>query len=40
MGSFAKWLGGGLGFVLVGPRGGLLGFFIGSFVDGAEMVTY
>lgn len=40
MGSFAKWLGGGLGFVLGGPIGGLLGFFIGSFVDGAEMVTY
>ncbi|HSO78324.1 MAG TPA: TerB family tellurite resistance protein [Bacteroidales bacterium] len=40
MGSFAKWLGGGLGFVLGVPIGGLLGFFIGSFVDGAEMVTY
>ena len=40
MGSFAKWLGGGLGFVLGGPIGGLLGFFIGSFVDGAEVITY
>jgi DnaJ like chaperone protein len=40
MGSFAKWLGGGLGFVLGGPIGGLLGFFIGSFVDGANVVTY
>jgi len=39
MGSFAKWLGGGLGFVLGGPIGGLLGFFIGSFVDGAEVIT-
>lgn len=40
MGSFAKWLGGGLGFVLGGPIGGLLGFFIGSFVDGAEVINY
>lgn len=40
MGSFAKWLGGGLGFVLGGPIGGLLGFFIGSFVDAADVVTY
>lgn len=40
MGSFAKWLGGGLGFALGGPIGGLLGFFLGSFVDGANIVTY
>ena len=33
MGKFAKWIGGGLGYVFGGPIGGLLGFFIGSFVD-------
>lgn len=40
MGSFAKWLGGGLGFVLGGPIGGLLGFFLGSVVDSTNVVTY
>lgn len=33
MGMFAKWLGGGLGFVLGGPPGGLLGFLVGSVID-------
>ncbi len=33
MGNFAKWIGGGLGFVFGGPIGGLLGFFLGSVVD-------
>jgi DnaJ like chaperone protein len=33
MGFFAKWLGGGLGFVMGGPIGGLLGFVVGSFFD-------
>jgi DnaJ like chaperone protein len=37
MGKFAKWIGGGLGFVFGGPIGGLLGFFIGSFVDGTTV---
>jgi DnaJ like chaperone protein len=40
MGSFAKWLGGGLGFVLGGPMGGLLGFFLGSVVDSSRVGTY
>ena len=39
MGSFAKWLGGGLGFVFGGPIGGLIGFFVGSMVDGTATVT-
>ncbi|HUW92989.1 MAG TPA: TerB family tellurite resistance protein [Bacteroidales bacterium] len=39
MGIFAKWLGGGLGFVLGGPIGGLLGFFIGSVVDSSSVTT-
>lgn len=37
MGNFAKWIGGGLGFVLGGPIGALLGFFIGSVVDGTSV---
>lgn len=36
MGNFAKWIGGGLGFVVGGPIGGLLGFFIGSVVDSSD----
>lgn len=40
MGSFAKWIGGGLGFVVGGPIGGLLGFLVGSFVDGSKSVTW
>ncbi|HOK27027.1 MAG TPA: TerB family tellurite resistance protein [Bacteroidales bacterium] len=38
MGGFAKWIGGGLGWVLGGPIGGLLGFLFGSFVD--ESTSY
>ena len=33
MGNFAKWMGGGLGWVVGGPIGGLLGFIVGSMVD-------
>jgi len=33
MGSFAKWIGGGLGFVMGGPLGAVLGFLVGSMVD-------
>lgn len=42
MGNFAKWLGGGLGFVVGGPIGGLLGFLVGSFFDEAtfQQSTY
>jgi len=35
MGSFAKWIGGGLGWAVGGPIGALLGFVIGSVVDSA-----
>lgn len=34
MGNFAKWLGAGLGFTLGGPIGSILGFAVGSFIDG------
>ena len=41
MAKFAKWIGGGLGFVLGGgPIGALVGFLIGSVVDSAEVHTY
>lgn len=33
MNGFAKWIGGGLGWVFGGPIGGLLGFLVGSFLD-------
>ncbi|MGQ9621778.1 MAG: tellurite resistance TerB family protein, partial [Bacteroidales bacterium] len=33
MGGFAKWIGGGLGWVFGGPLGGVLGFLVGSFFD-------
>lgn len=34
MGNFVKWLGAGLGFTLGGPIGSILGFALGSFIDG------
>lgn len=33
MGNFAKWIGGGLGWVFGGPIGGLIGFLFGTLVD-------
>jgi DnaJ like chaperone protein len=36
MGSFGKWIGGGLGFIMgLGPIGGLIGFVLGSLFDEA-----
>lgn len=40
MGNFAKWIGGGLGFAVGGPIGALLGFFLGSVVDGTRVYSY
>ncbi|GET34282.1 co-chaperone protein DjlA [Prolixibacter bellariivorans] len=37
MGKFAKWIGGGLGWSVLGPIGGLIGFIIGSVIDSAEV---
>ncbi len=34
MSKFAKWLGAGVGFTLGGPIGAILGYALGSFVDG------
>jgi DnaJ like chaperone protein len=39
MGSFGKWIGGGLGFVMGGPLGAVLGFLIGSAVDNTTVTT-
>jgi len=33
MGKYGKWIGGGLGWALLGPLGGVLGFFVGSVID-------
>lgn len=35
MANFAKWIGGGIGYYVYGPAGGLLGFLFGSFFDEA-----
>lgn len=37
MGSFGKWIGGGLGFVMGGPLGAVLGFLVGSLVDNTNI---
>jgi DnaJ like chaperone protein len=39
MGRFAKWIGGGLGFVMGGPIGALLGFVVGSMVDSTTVTS-
>ncbi len=39
MGKFAKWIGGGLGFVMGGPLGAILGFLVGSMVDNTTVYT-
>lgn len=33
MGKFAKWIAGGLGWALLGPIGGILGFLFGGLLD-------
>ena len=37
MANFTKWLGAGLGFTMGGPIGAIIGFAIGSFVDGLSI---
>ncbi|SEC16714.1 DnaJ like chaperone protein [Tenacibaculum sp. MAR_2009_124] len=37
MGKFAKWLGAGAGFTLGGPIGAVIGFVVGSFIDGVSL---
>jgi len=36
MGKYGKWLGGGLGWALLGPLGGVLGFVVGSMFDRSD----
>ncbi|MCK5821785.1 MAG: TerB family tellurite resistance protein [Bacteroidales bacterium] len=36
MGNFGKWIGGGLGWAFMGPIGGLIGFALGSMMDGGD----
>ena len=40
MQKYGKWIGGGLGWVLLGPIGGILGFAIGSLLDSSETKVY
>jgi DnaJ like chaperone protein len=39
MSSFARWIGGGVGFVAGGPLGALLGFLIGTVIDNTRIET-
>ena len=36
MAKYGKWIGGGLGWALLGPLGGVLGFVVGSMFDKSE----
>ncbi|MCK4853081.1 MAG: TerB family tellurite resistance protein [Bacteroidales bacterium] len=36
MGKYGKWIGGGLGWALLGPLGGVLGFAVGSMFDRSD----
>jgi DnaJ like chaperone protein len=38
--SYAKWVGGGLGWAFGGPIGGILGFMFGSMFDGMQSGKY
>ena len=35
MAKFGKWIGGGLGWAVAGPLGGVIGFVLGTFIDQA-----
>ena len=39
MGSFGKWIGGGLGWAFGGPIGALIGFAVGSMFDGSNVTV-
>lgn len=40
MGKFAKWLGAGAGFTMGGPIGAIIGFAVGSFIDGVSVEEF
>jgi DnaJ like chaperone protein len=39
MANFTRWIAGGLGWAFFGPIGGILGFVVGSVVDGTQSQT-
>jgi DnaJ like chaperone protein len=39
MANYTRWLAGGLGWAFFGPIGGILGFVVGSVVDGSQIQT-
>ncbi|PKQ62278.1 molecular chaperone DjlA [Labilibaculum filiforme] len=39
MGKYGKWIAGGLGWAVLGPIGGVLGFMLGSAIDTIEVET-
>ncbi len=40
MGKFAKWLGAGVGFTMGGPIGAIIGYAIGTFIDGVSIKDF
>ncbi|MFV0365442.1 MAG: TerB family tellurite resistance protein [Mangrovibacterium sp.] len=40
MGNFTKWIAGGIGWALLGPIGGIVGFFIGEWLEGSGTKKY
>jgi DnaJ like chaperone protein len=40
MANFLKWLGGGIGWAAGGPIGAILGFALGSMIDGMQSAKY
>ena len=40
MGKFTKWLGAGLGFTFGGPIGAIIGYALGSVIDGVSVQDY
>ena len=40
MGNFAKWIGAGLGFTLGGPIGAIVGYAVGTYIDGVTTDDY
>jgi DnaJ like chaperone protein len=40
MGSFARWIGGGVGWLAGGPLGAVLGFLIGTVIDNTRVETH
>lgn len=40
MAKYAKWIGGGLGWALLGPLGAVIGFAVGSLFDSSDTAVY